>query len=165
MKIHEYQAKDLFRKYNDCNHIVKESEDGNILVIHRGNHIDGEFDPDEIAEEETKGNSIYVIAEEVPMFPGDFMAMERFLSENIRYPQKALKEGLEGNVVVEFVVEKDGSLTNIRVIRGVAPCLDEEALRVVKMMPKWKPGRQHHRIKRCVFRVPIYFNLPSKEKE
>ena len=125
----------------------------------------GEFDPDEIAEEETKDNSIYVIAEEVPMFPGDFMAMERFLSENIRYPQKALKEGLEGTVVVELVVEKDGSLTNIRVIRGVAPCLDEEALRVINMMPKWKPARQHNRIVRSLYRIPVPFTLPSKEKE
>ena len=125
----------------------------------------GEFDPDEIAEEETKDNSIYVIAEEMPMFPGNFMAMERFLSENIRYPQKALKEGLEGTVVVELVVEKDGSLTNIRVIRGVAPCLDEEALRVINMMPKWKPARQHNRIVRSLYRIPVPFTLPSKEKE
>jgi len=94
-----------------------------------------------------------------PQFPGGAASMKRFLAENINYPEKAMDEGAQGKVFVEFVVEADGSISNVRVIRGVSPEIDEEAIRVVRSMPKWTPPQMNGRNARSLNRIPINFIL------
>jgi len=102
---------------------------------------------------------IFVIVEILPEYPGGDEARIRFLQENLVYPKFAREAQLEGKVYIGFVVEPDGRLTNFSVVRSVAPILDEEAMRVVKMMPKWNPGKQRGRAVRVQFQVPITFTL------
>ena len=97
--------------------------------------------------------------EKMPVFPGGDMAMMEFLSKNIKYPVEAQKKGLQGRVVVSFVVEKDGSLSDVKVAKSVDPQLDEEALRVVKSMPNWTPGMHNGKAVRVKYYVPISYRL------
>ncbi len=83
----------------------------------------------------------------------------KFVRENIKYPKIAAEKGIQGNVFVGFIVEKDGSITNIKIVRGKDPSLDEEALRVTKLMPKWKPAMQRGKPVRCILTMPIIFKL------
>jgi periplasmic protein TonB len=110
---------------------------------------------EEVVEEE----EIFIVVEDQPEFPGGDEARIRFLSENIRYPQMARESGIQGIVFVTFVVETDGSITNVRVLRGIGGGCDEEAIRVIKSMPQWKPGRQRGRAVRVQFNMPIRFTL------
>ncbi|MBO4402583.1 MAG: energy transducer TonB [Bacteroidales bacterium] len=97
--------------------------------------------------------------EEEPSFPGGEEALYKFLDNNLTYPRSARSAGIEGTVVVEFVVEPNGKLSNVNVIRKVAPSLDEEAVRIIKMLPAWNPGRQRGKAVRTRFRLPISFQL------
>lgn len=99
------------------------------------------------------------VVEHLPQFPGGDMALMDFLANNVKYPEEAMKKGLQGRVVVNFIVEKDGSLTNVNVARAVDPLLDAEALRVVKAMPKWTPGKQNGKPVRVKFNIPVSFRL------
>ncbi|MCL2131535.1 MAG: energy transducer TonB [Lentimicrobiaceae bacterium] len=94
-----------------------------------------------------------------PEFPGGEDARIKFLQENTVYPEEAKEQGIEGRVMIGFIVEKDGSLSNIEVIRGVHPLLDEEALRVVKTMPDWKPSYSMGKTIRIRYRMPVTFKL------
>lgn len=107
-------------------------------------------------EEETK---IFDIVEQMPAFPGGPAALMKWLSENMRYPVVAQENGVQGRVVVAFVVERDGSITDVRVARGVDPSLDKEAVRVVSNMPKWNPGKQNGQAVRVKYNVPVSFRL------
>jgi TonB family protein len=107
---------------------------------------------------------IFTVVEVMPKYPGGNDAMYAFLGENIKYPEKAQKEGISGRVYVTFVVEKDGSVSNVEVLRGAEASLDKEALRVVKLMPKWEPGTQKGKPVRVQYNLPIKFSL-NKEKE
>jgi len=104
-------------------------------------------------------DEIFVAVAEMPEFPGGEQKLMEFLRENIVYPKLAIEIGLSGKVTVGFVVEPDGSLSNIRVARGISPLLDNEAIRVVKMMPKWKPGKQRQKAVKVGYNLPIEFNL------
>jgi protein TonB len=97
--------------------------------------------------------------EEMPEFPGGQSALMKYLSENIRYPVIAQENGIEGRVICSFVVERDGSITDVQVVRGVDPSLDREAVRVIQSMPKWKPGKQRGKPVRVRFTLPIVFRL------
>ncbi len=97
--------------------------------------------------------------EEMPEFPGGDAARIKFFSENVKYPLVAKETGVQGPVYVTFVVEKDGSISNIKLLRGIGAGCDEEAERVVTMMPKWKPGRQNGKEVRVQFNMPISFVL------
>ncbi|NLH28589.1 MAG: energy transducer TonB, partial [Bacteroidales bacterium] len=110
--------------------------------------------PKEEATEE-----IFVVVEEMPEFPGGQSALMKYLSENIRYPVIAQENGIEGRVICSFVVERDGSITDVQVVRGVDPSLDKEAVRVIQSMPKWKPGKQRGKPVRVRFTLPIVFRL------
>jgi len=110
-------------------------------------------------EEVVKEDIPFVIVEVMPDYPGGDEARINFLKENLQYPKFAREAGLEGKVYIGFVVEPDGRLTNFSVVRSVAPILDEEALRVVKMMPKWTPGKQRGKTVRVQFQIPITFTL------
>ena len=85
--------------------------------------------------------------------------MQRFISENVEYPKSAKKNKEEGKVFVQFIIEGDGSLFDIKVVRGVSEALDNEAIRVVKLMPKWSPGESHGKVVRVKYTLPISFRL------
>ena len=103
--------------------------------------------------------SVYDEVEVMPEFPGGMQAMIEFIQTNIKYPKDATKQEVGGRVMVMFVVETDGSLSNVRVARKVFPSLDAEAVRVVKSMPKWKPGKEKGRLVRVNFTMPIVFSV------
>lgn len=102
---------------------------------------------------------IFVVVEEQPEFPGGNAAMMKFLSDNIKYPVIAQENGIQGRVITNFVVERDGSITDVQVVRGVDPSLDKEAVRVIQSMPKWKPGKQRGSPVRVRFTLPVVFRL------
>jgi len=99
------------------------------------------------------------MVEQKPSFPGGDAAMMKWLGENISYPAAASEEGVEGRVTVQFIVEKDGSVSNVIVVRGKHPALDAEAVRVVKKMPKWTPGRNNGQPVRVTYNLPVTFRL------
>ena len=94
-----------------------------------------------------------------PAFPGGTTALKQWLSKRIRYPKAAEKQGIQGSVLVDFIVEKNGSITNVHIVRSIHPLLNNEALRVVRRMPRWKPGELKGRKVRVRFRLPVIFIL------
>lgn len=106
--------------------------------------------------EETK---IFTVVEQMPLFPGGDAALMAYLRDNIHYPTVAAENGVQGRVVVGFVVERDGSITDVNVLRSVDPSLDREAMRVVKGMPRWTPGKQNGSAVRVKYQVPVTFRL------
>ena len=101
----------------------------------------------------------FEVVEQMPAFPGGDAALMKYLSENIKYPKAAEKAGEQGRVVVNFIVEKDGAISNVNVVRSVTPTLDAEAVRVIKAMPKWVPGKQDGQSVRVKYNVPVSFRL------
>ena len=104
-------------------------------------------------------NKVFDVVEEMPSFPGGQGALMSFLNSNIKYPVVAQENGVQGRVIVGFVVERDGSITDVKVMRSVDPSLDREAQRVVKAMPRWKPGKQNGSAVRVKYTVPVVFRL------
>ena len=113
-------------------------------------------EPEPVKEEETK---VFDVVEQMPSFPGGPSALMQYLSSNIKYPVVAEENGVQGRVVCTFVVERDGSITDVRVVKSVDPSLDKEAVRVVKSMPKWIPGKQNGSAVRVKYTVPVTFRL------
>ena len=113
--------------------------------------------------EKVDSDGVYLMPDQLPEFPGGIQAMMKFLSTNIKYPVEAQKKGISGRVIVQFVIMEDGTLDQAKVIRGVDPLLDEEALRVVKSMPKWKLGMDRGEAVKVRFTAPIMFNLSRKD--
>ena len=113
-------------------------------------------EPEPPKVEETK---VFDVVEEMPQFPGGQAALLEYLAKNIKYPVVAEENGVQGKVVVTFVVERDGSITDVRVVRSVDPSLDKEAARVVKSMPHWIPGKQNGSAVRVKYTVPVTFKL------
>lgn len=118
-----------------------------------------EFTPIIVEEEEVEEEQIFTIVEDDPEFPGGQGALMQYLQSNLKYPTMAREAGIQGTVFVTFVVERDGSITDVRVLRGVGGGLDEEAIRVVQNMPNWTPGRQRGQAVRVQFNLPIRFVL------
>lgn len=122
---------------------------------------------EEVAVEEKKvevieveeSKPVFTIVEEMPSFPGGDAERNKFLAENIQYPQQATENGIQGTVYVSFVVDSKGNVTDVKVLRGIGGGCDEEAVRVVKMMPQWHPGKQNGKQVRVLFNMPIYFKL------
>lgn len=102
---------------------------------------------------------VFDVVEEMPSFPGGNGALMSYLASNIKYPVVAQENGVKGRVIVSFVVERDGSISDVRVARSVDPSLDREAQRVVKSMPRWKPGKQNGSAVRVKYTVPVVFRL------
>jgi protein TonB len=127
----------------------------NVLIQNRSNHIDT------ITVEE---DPVFLAVENQPEFPGGLDSLNNFIARNVRYPPKARELGIEGKVYVVFVVEKDGSITNIKILRGVGQSCDEEAKRVVRLMPNFIPGKQNGRLVRVQYIIPINFKLSSRHK-
>lgn len=113
---------------------------------------------EDFGEEDTGEAQIFQVVETMPTFKGN---MNKWLKDNVNYPILAQENGVSGKVFVAFVVEKDGSITDVKVARSVDPSLDKEAVRVVKSMPKWNPGKQRNKPVRVAFTVPINFTLSN----
>ena len=151
------------------------------MVVYAPNSLEGGnedkvavvFDmPIEKVEEGTasqKEDGVFQVVEQMPMFPGGMLAAMEFLGKNMKYPVAAQKAKIEGRVIVNFVVDKDGSISRTKVVNSVSPELDAEAIRVVNMMPKWNPGKQRGKEVPVVFTMPITFRLqtpqPKPEEE
>ena len=104
-------------------------------------------------------DKVYEVCEQMPIFPGGDAALMKYLSENVKYPALAIKAQEQGRVVVSFTVEKDGAISDVKVARSVTPSLDAEAVRVVKAMPKWTPGKQDGQPVRVRYNVPVSCKL------
>ena len=102
---------------------------------------------------------VFTVVQKIPEFPGGWSAYMQWLTKNLKYPPAAQKNKIQGTVVVSFIVNKDGSVANVRVSTSVDPLLDNEALRVMKMMPKWKPGIDKNKVCRTMIAVPVVFKL------
>ena len=113
----------------------------------------------EAPADSTAKEEVFMVAEQMPEFPGGMKELLKFLQDNVKYPENAMKNNVQGRVIVQFVVEKDGTPTEFKVLRSVDPDLDAEALRVMKAMPKWKPGMQKGQVVRVKFTVPVSFKL------
>lgn len=134
------------------------NEDADVL------HIKEEVKKEEPKVEEKpkeEENKIFEFVEQQASFPGGPGAMNQWLAQNIRYPAAAQENNIQGRVTVQFVVELNGSISNVVVVRGVDPNLDKEAVRVVKSMPKWTPGMQNGRAVRSKFTLPVNFKLQN----
>ena len=122
---------------------------------------------EQVSVENSEGqdcDSIYIVVETMPQFPGGPNELMKYLSENTKYPESAKANKIEGRVFVSFVIEKDGSVTNAEVMRGIDKECDAEAVRVVSSMPKWQAGTQNGEAVRCRFTVPFIFKLNDSEK-
>lgn len=116
----------------------------------------------DVYEEEIEEEAIpFAVVEELPKFMNGDPRKEfpKWISQNLEYPEVARENGIQGRVIIQFTVEKDGSLTNIKVLRGVDPSLDKEAIRLVSASPKWTPGKQRDKAVRVTFQFPVYFQL------
>ena len=126
--------------------LIEKSENGSVSV-------------ESITKKPAEEGEIFQVVEEQPMFPGGMQEMMKFLQQNIKYPKEAQEQGKQGRVIVQFVVNKDGSIVNDSIVRSVDPLLDAEALRVVRSMPNWTPGKQKGKPVRVRFTLPVTFHL------
>lgn len=115
--------------------------------------------PAVVEEEEESAQQIFTVVEEMPKFPGGDSELLKFIAKSIKYPVIAQENGIQGRVICSFVVNRDGSVVDAEVLRGVDPSLDKEALRVIATMPKWTPGKQRGKPVRVKYTVPITFRL------
>ncbi|MFO7863428.1 MAG: energy transducer TonB [Salinivirgaceae bacterium] len=145
-----------------------------LMVVEDNTDIEEELNIDTEANEETtirqttitidepieeKEEEIFIMVEQMPEFPGGPSALFKFISQNTKYPPIAKENGIQGKVFVQFVVGKDGNIGQVEILRGIDPSLDKEAMRVVKSMPNWTPGKQRGKPVFVRYRVPINFKL------
>jgi len=136
-----------------------EVEDIEINAEVEQNEVIEEYVAPEVVEDEVVEQEIFKIVEEMPSFPGGEAKLMEYVAKNVKYPQIARETGIQGRVFVNFVVEPDGSVSNVSVLRGIGGGCDEEAMRVVKNMPKWKPGKQRGKPVRVQYMLPVNFKL------
>ena len=120
------------------------------------------IDPDKVDQylaERKDTINVYDCVEQMPFFPGGSQKLKEFIEENLRYPKELEESCVQGRVIVRFIVERNGKLSNVKVVKSVHPVLDKEALRIVKLMPRWIPGRQNGITVRVKFYIPIIFRL------
>jgi protein TonB len=106
-----------------------------------------------------KGEQIYDIVEQYPEFPGGYSALTEWIDDNLKYPVEAAMDGIEGRVIVQFIIRPTGKIVDAKVVRGIAPSLDKEALRLINIMPNWIPGRQKGKAVNVRYTLPITFKL------
>ncbi len=138
---------------------VEVDEDIDIDADADENTVVEEYIPPAEDEEEVEEQQIFTVVEAMPEFPGGMGALMKYLAENIKYPSLAKESGIQGRVFINFVVEPDGSISNVKVLRGIGGGCDEEAVRVVESMPKWKPGMQRGKPVRVSYNLPVKFTL------
>lgn len=134
----------------------EDAKDG-VIIVNTKKH-------QEELDNEPKQPDVFDVVEDMPQFPGGAAALMQHLSQNIRYPKEAMEGNVQGRVIVQFVVEKDGSISGAHVVKSVNPQLDAEALRVINAMPNWTPGTQNGQTVRVKYAVPISFRLKGDEK-
>ena len=117
------------------------------------------FDEGEEVIEQSESDEVFYVADKMPSFPGGQGALFDFIEKNIKYPKGAEDYGIQGRVILKFIVKKDGSLSNVRVAKSVDPALDKEAVRLIKSMPKWSPGIEKGQFVNVKFTVPVTFRL------
>jgi protein TonB len=144
---------------------------GNLIVIGTYRHNSSTYPVVKIPKQEikeasptqnskiSKSDKVYDVVEQMPSFPGGNGALLEYLATHVKYPVVAQKNGVQGRVIVSFIVECDGSITDVRVERSVDPSLDREAIRVVSSMPRWSPGKLNGYIVRVKYSVPVAFKL------
>ena len=113
----------------------------------------------EESEKDFDNDQVFMIVEEMPEFPGGEEALIKFIAESTKYPEEAKNKRIEGKVFVQFVINKEGNVENVKLAKGVDPLLDEAAMNIVKSMPQWKPGRQRGQNVNVSFTIPINFQL------
>lgn len=118
-----------------------------------------EYVAPEVDEEDIQDVEVFMVVEEMPDFPGGIAKLGEYLAKSIKYPQMARESGIQGRVYINFIVEPDGHVSNVKVMRGIGGGCDEEAVRVVKAMPKWKPGKQRGKAVRVSYNLPVNFQL------
>ena len=138
-------------KGNGGSNVVKDSR---TAIYHKSEEetIVVPYHPDYVAE-----NKLYDVVDEMPQFPGGFEKLKDYLEENMQYPKKLKGSGIQGRVVITFVVEKDGKISKAKVVRSINPALDKEALRLVRKMPRWVPGKQNGIYVKVKYTIPITF--------
>ena len=136
-----------------------EVEDVEINAEVDQNEVIEEYIAPEVEEEEVVEAEIFQIVEEMPEFPGGMQKLADYLAKNIKYPQMARESGIQGRVFINFVVETDGSVSNVKALNSLGGGCDEEAIRVVKSMPKWKAGKQRGKPVRVSYNLPVNFKL------
>ena len=146
------------------NTAVQEVQDNLTIVEDAGDYINTQTEPQnvqmvEVDEEEDVEPVAFAAVENKPEYPGGDMALMKYLAENTKYPETAKENGISGKVFVQFIIDKKGIVTNVKVIRGVDPAIDAEAVRVVKAMPNWKPGSQRGKVVPVIYQFPINFKL------
>ena len=114
-------------------------------------------------KEDENRPGVYIVVEQMPEFPGGDKEFHQFIADNVKYPAEAKEKGIRGIVYVNFIVEPDGSLSNIKVLKGVGGGCDEEAIRIVESMPKFKPGMQNGEAVRVSYTIPVIFRLEDKQ--
>ena len=134
-----------------------------VIVPVRANAQDKKGKTTQTRKDTTTDDKIYEVCEQMPIFEGGDAALMKYLTDSVKYPELTKKHGVQGRVVIGFIVEKDGSLTDVKVLRAVDRALDAEALRVVKGMPKWIPGSQNGQHVRVKYNVPVPFRLEPME--
>ena len=134
-----------------------------VVAPARANAQDKRGKTTQTRKDTTTDDKIYEVCEQMPIFEGGDAALLKYLTDSVKYPELAKKHGVQGRVVIGFIVEKDGSLTDVKVLRHVDIALDAEALRVVKGMPKWIPGCQDEQLVRVRYNVPVSFRLKPME--
>ena len=136
-----------------------ETEDLEINVEVQQDEVIDDYVAPEVVEEEVVEQEIFQIVEEMPSYPGGEKALLEYVAKNIKYPQIARETGIQGRVFVGFVVEPDGSVSNVKILRGIGGGCDEEAMRVIKSLAKWKPGKQRGKAVRVSYQLPVVFKL------
>ena len=160
--------KDLLRVYGDK--FNADTSNGIIFIVTKEYAKSDERKKDYVVvvkskDKEAAKENVFDVVEHMPEFPGGMKEMMNYLSTNIHYPEAAHKAGIQGRVVVNFIVEADGTISNANVVRSVSEELDAEAIHVVQNMPKWKPGMQNGKTVRVKYNIPISFRLDSKENQ
>ncbi len=138
----------LMAQSNQSDNIAPPPEN-RVIVKEKESQPESSFDVED--------NSVYTFVEENPMYQGGWEEMNKWISQNLKFPKD--NADVQGKVFVSFVVEKDGSLSDIKIVQGLKPNYDDEAIRLVKMMPKWKPGRQNGKFARVKSTIPVIFKL------
>ena len=136
-----------------------ETEDIEINADVQQDEVIEEYVAPEVVEEEVVEQEIFQIVEEMPSFPGGEGKLLEYVATHIKYPQIARETGIQGRVFIGFVVEPDGSVSNVKLLRGIGGGCDEEAMRVIKSLPKWKPGKQRGKAVRVSYQIPVLFKL------
>ena len=151
----EMKTQDQIMQTNTALDVKGNSDQGEILKVTQR----VETEPVKAEPKPEVENKVFDVVEQMPSFPGGPSALMQYLSSNIKYPVVAQENGVQGRVVVSFVVERDGSITDVQVARSVDPSLDREAQRVVRNMPRWIPGKQNGQAVRVKYNVPVAFRL------